>query len=285
MIPVKLRIEVTGWKHYLLFLFTKKRRTIHIPTDWSEVENWRAVLSVHLRKDSMSNQVFKLSLLKVLLKLPDWLFYRLPSIVIQEQLLPLIRWAINLKIEKPFSASIKIAGQNWMIPNEGLTNVPIQQYFLLERRFFELVNKGASIEYFLAALLRPQTKTSKADLIKTGVLAIVSSYQLQQYEQQLSAVDDATKLYLIQYYANQRIQLREKYPSLHKNTKSQKEAPDWDSICPMIASLNVFGPLDAVLSTPCIYYLAYANARAEESEEKPKTLQEAIKSNHQQMIR
>jgi len=245
----------------------------------------RKVLRLHLRRRGMSGMAFRLMLMKELLRIPNWIFFLLRPIDIQEKLLHLADWAQHARITEPFEPTISIAGQDWRIPAPMAADMPIQQYLLCER-YFEaiLTGKTSSPSEFLACLLRPDTRELQHHLHDTGLLPVVSHYQLKEYRKPLDEAFEEDVFYLIQYYATQRELLKDKYPNIHEpNADGAPAAPtDWDSIAPRIAELGIFGTLEQVLRTPTTSYLAWANAKTQP--EKPQSLQDIIRSNHQKHL-
>ena len=274
------------WKK-LLWIFKKKHSQYQVPSSFIEVKDWHSLLRLHLKKNKISDELFNVELLQLLSGVPTYLLKLISPLIIYEQLLPMIYWAKLLKLEKPFKETVTIDGMHWRVPSPYFKDMPLHQYFLLEKRFFELVKSEVEIPHFLAALLRPNTKQIESDLYDKGLLPVASIPQLEAYETLLKNVDQETQLYLVQYYATQRELIRQKYTDLHKTDESKKDEVkqiDWDSIIPMIAETKVFGSFSSVLSTPTVSYLAWANARQKEQEPKTKSIQDIIKENHNRML-
>jgi hypothetical protein len=291
MIPVGINIQLPdniGWLARILWLFRKKHYQLQLPESWEEVPSkmfWK-IIRHYLMHHQLSKHAFLLLILKEMLDIPTWVFKRISSITFLEQLLPRIKWVEKLSYSKPFDKTIMIGGCQWRIPVPLAKDMTLQQYFLLERTFSELfTNREKDAADFLAAFLRPDTRQLQSHYYQTGLLPTVSSPELENYATTLASADEKQVLYLVQYYINMRLQLKEKYPALHDgNNDGRPDKIDWDSIAPSIAETGVFGSLNQVLKTPAVNYLAWANARQESTKPKPQTLQEMIRSNHQKIL-
>jgi hypothetical protein len=270
----------------IFWFFRKKTYQVQLPEKWAEVSEptfWK-LLWAHMAKGQLSQEAFEILLLKHLTDLPFWVFNKLPAIDLAEQLLPRIAWAKDLSQANLSKENIRINGQLWRIPAPLAKDMPLQQYFLLEKTFSQLYAQQIEPSAFLAALLRPVNKQAEARYFKTGLLPVVSPPQLKQYAQDLQAVAELEQVYLLQHYANMRTAIRQQYPHIHSKEEKQKpESTDWDSILPRIAELGIFGPLDKVKSTPTVSYLAWANAQ-HTPKESTMSLQDMIKQNHQKFL-
>lgn len=275
------------WLARLAWAFRKKRSRRRLPESWQEASPAQRgkLLALHLRRAALSAEAFQVLLLKHLLRLPNWMLLALHPIDLAEKLLPLARWAAEARIEKPFEPSVRLAGKAWRIPAPMAKDMPLGQYLACEQRFAEIFASPApSAAPFLAALLRPEGEALRAHLYATGLLPPASEYEMEAHSELLASAPQPMVFYLVQYYATQRLLLREKYPNLHRSKEGEGPAglPDWDSIAPRIAEAGAFGSLEQVLRTPTVSYLAWANAKAEP--EKQPSLQDMIRQNHSKFM-
>lgn len=137
----------------------------------------------------------------------------------------------------------------------------------------------------LACILRNDFPSIQQHIADTGMLPHLHTTQIDLHATALQDSHDVGMAwYVLEYWAAQRDVLRADFPQFFAPpSKAEKgKAPDWESIPARIAETGVFGNVAQTLATPLRTYLAWANAKAEEN--KPPSLQDLIKANHQKFL-
>lgn len=269
-----------------LWLFRRKRKPLRIPEGWAELTKRQAlqVARLHLTRTGYD---FRILSAMSLLRLSHWALARIGADRLAESLLPALAWAAEMKVQVLPAYTWRIGWRRYLVPAPGMADMNVQQYLWCEEAFEQITRAGASADpsSFLAALLRP----ARADRHRQahGVLPVISEPQRDRLAKQMRRASPALFWLLLHYYAAQREALAARFPNLHKKPApgaATTPAPDWQAMPGIIAEARIFGSLQSVLATPVLAYLAWANARQAPAQEKPKTLQDIIREQHQKHL-
>jgi hypothetical protein len=285
MLHIILPEGLPVWQR-LAWAFFRKRQRLRIPEGWAELTKRQALQLARLHLTRTGHD-FRVHSTMSVLRLSPWALARIGAEQLTESLLPALDWAQAMQVSALPSYAWRIGWRRYLVPAPGMADMPVQQYLWCEEAFEQITRAGAAADpsSFLAALLRP----ARADRHRQahGVLPVISEPQRAQLAKQMRRASPALFWLLLHYYAAQRDALAQRFPHLHKQPEpgaATTPPTDWQALPGIIAEAGIFGPLQSVLATPVLSYLAWANARHKPAEEKPKTLQDIIREQHQKHL-
>lgn len=288
MIEATIRISLPD-KIYirLLWLFSTRRYRLRLPETWEEVprKKLKKIFTALMQQGQHDETTVRLLILRALLPVPSWLFFRLPWLDIVEKLEPVVVWFLVTPIAVPVLPTVRTGRQRWRLPAPAARDLSLQQYLAIEQEWGRMARGENDIPALLATILRPENEATHESLHGTGLLPGATRPALRQWAIILAKLHPAWVYYVVQYWAAQRESLQQQYPAFFSG-KGEKEGPlDWESIPARIAEAGVFGPVHQVLLTPARTYLAWANARQQDEGQQTQTgLQELIRANHKKFV-
>lgn len=259
-----------------------------IPQQWPEVparlQPACARLMLLHTLQAISATRLQLEALRLLCRLPRWVWLYLPPHEVATQLVPHVTWLLQCSLTATYKPVLWLGCRRWRLPRPDATDMTLSHYLQAEEALHQ-ATKSRDWAIFLAAYLVPYSSRVGATLPMPHAHSRARAYT------RLRRVAPMRAYYVLAMYEAQRAELRLQFPDAFLatgGTPIDAPTPDALDIAQVLATVvqaGELGPIRDIEAMSARAFLAWADSkRRQQREAETRRLQELIRANHQKHI-